>query len=198
MVCRYLMLGIGMLGFGLILVPSQGIAEPAPEVATPASQEGVEFLARGPVHEAFAAPAIRAPGASPIVAKEPPQPVEELLPDQKPEGDNVQWIPGYWAWNDDTSDFLWVSGTYRVVPPARHWVPGYWNKADEGWQRVVGFWADQEKGHIELLPTPPEPIDEAVPAAPAEASAFQPGCWIYRDSHRWRAGFWAANRADWI
>ena len=112
--------------------------------------------------------------------------------------DSVQWFR-YWAWNDDATDFLWVSGTYRIVPPARHWVPGYWNKADEGWQRVVGFWADQEKAHIELLPTPPEPIEEAVPAAPAEASAFQPGCWIYRENrYLWRAGFWAANRADWI
>lgn len=33
-----------------------------------------------------------------------------LPPDQKPEGDDVAWIPGYWAWDDERNDFLWVSG----------------------------------------------------------------------------------------
>lgn len=205
MIRRLFMLGLGMLGLGITLVlePAGRTASATgqPEAAPQVSQEdGVEFLARGPIHEAFAAPAIRGPRPAPLIAKEPPKPVEELPPDQKPEGDNVQWIPGYWAWNDDTSDFLWVSGTYRIVPPDRHWVPGYWNQTDDGWQRVAGLWADQEKNHIELLSTPPpDPIEEAVPAAPSEASSFQPGGWVYRDNrYLWRSGFWTANQADWI
>lgn len=207
MICRSFMLGLGILGLGTILVLEPGgsiestSAAGKPEApAEVAHQDGVEFLARGPIHEAFAAPAIRGPRSAAVIAKEPPKPVAELPPDQKPEGDNVQWIPGYWAWNDDTSDFLWVSGTYRTVPPARQWVPGYWNRTDDGWQRVSGLWADQDKDHIELLSMPPpEPIEEAVPAAPSEASTFQPGCWVYRNNrYLWRSGFWTPYRADWI
>src|SRR5207248_1484844 len=80
------------------------------------------------------------PEASPVVPKEPPEPIDELPPDQKPEGDNVQWIPGYWAWDDQASDFLWISGFWRDVPPGRRWVPGTWQKVEGGWQWVAGFW----------------------------------------------------------
>ena len=51
----------------------------------------------------------------------PPDPIPEEPPDQKPKGDNVQWIPGYWAWDDDRQDFLWVSGCWRVPPSGRNW-----------------------------------------------------------------------------
>jgi hypothetical protein len=198
------MLSLGILGFGTMIglgtaqQPEQSPGDGKPQPAA-AAQEGVEFLARGPIHEAYAKPTVRGPASSEIVAKEPPKPIDELAPDQKPEGDNVQWIPGYWGWDDETTDFLWVSGTYRTVPPGRHWVPGYWNQADGGWQRVAGFWGDQASEHIELLPPPPDPIEEAVTAAPTEDSSFQPGCWVYRDDrYLWRNGFWTPNRADWI
>src|SRR5438876_1143917 len=70
--------------------------------------KGVEVLGRGPVHEAFAEPTLSNSRPTPIVQKKPPDPIEEVPPDQKPEGDNVQWIPGYFAWDDDSSDFIWV------------------------------------------------------------------------------------------
>src|SRR5436305_908817 len=88
--------------------------------------EGVSVLARGPVHEAFADPAVEKPVETITAPKEPPAPVEELPPTEKPEGDNVQWIPGYWAWDQDLDDFIWVSGVWRDIPPGREWVPGYW------------------------------------------------------------------------
>ncbi|MBN9121594.1 MAG: hypothetical protein J0I06_21005, partial [Planctomycetes bacterium] len=69
-------------------------APPAPK-PQPDAGDGVEVLAKGPVHEGFATTA-EAPTAAPVVAKQPPDPIEELPPDQKPAGDNVQWIPGYW------------------------------------------------------------------------------------------------------
>lgn len=198
------MLGLGILGLGLMLILGpRGRAEPPSQNGgareSPSQQEGVEFLARGPIHEAFAQPTIRAPRSSAIISKQPPKPVEELPPDQKPEGDHVQWIPGYWAWDDDASNFLWVSGTYRAVPPGRHWVPGHWNHADDGWQWIAGLWADQEKNELEFLPAPPDPIEEAVAPAPADAGIFQPGCWVHRDGrYLWRRGFWAPFRAGWI
>src|SRR2546421_612846 len=90
--------------------------------------EGVEVLARGPVHEAYATPNDLRPQASPVIAKEPPDPIEDLPPDQKPDGENVVWIPGYWAWDTETDNFLWVSGFWRDAPPDRPWVPGTWER----------------------------------------------------------------------
>src|SRR5262249_30792281 len=51
-------------------------------------------LARGPLHEASADPTEAQPHPSPVVTRKPPDPVDEMPPDQKPEGDDVQWIPG--------------------------------------------------------------------------------------------------------
>src|SRR4029078_2257878 len=83
-----------------------------------------------------------APAPSPVVKKQPPDPIEELPPDQKPEGDNVQWIPGYWHWDDESSQFIWISGFWRQVPPGRVWVPGSWRAANGGSQWVPGFWQE--------------------------------------------------------
>ncbi len=66
-------------------------------------------LARGPVHEAYAATA-EFPVAGPVVDHRHPGPIEELPPDQRPAGENVQWIPGYWGWDEERTDFIWVSG----------------------------------------------------------------------------------------
>src|SRR5437588_5263961 len=85
-------------------------------------EQGVEPLDKGPVHEAYAQPLNKNPQPGPIVHKQPPQPVDEMPPDQKPEGDNVQWIKGYWAWDADRNDFIWVSGFWRMAPPDRRWV----------------------------------------------------------------------------
>src|SRR5262245_33771706 len=79
--------------------------------------DGVEVLTRGPVHGAFANPGDARPAESPLVEKQPPEAIEEVPPDEKPEGDDVRWIPGYWAWDDDADEFVWVSGFWRDVPP---------------------------------------------------------------------------------
>src|SRR5229473_6903536 len=113
-----------MTAFGLaVLVAASGRAptdEPPPD---PTPKEGVEVQARGPVHEAFAEPTETRPQPSVVVPKQPPSTIDELPPDQKPESDNVQWIPGYWAWDEEAKDFLWVSGLWRIPPPKRQWVP---------------------------------------------------------------------------
>src|SRR5581483_1636341 len=107
--------------------------EPQPAQVAPEPQ-GVEVLTRGPVHEAFAEPVVFDPQPRPIVPKAPPPPIDELPPDQKPEGDQVQWIPGYWSWDDERDDFIWISGLWRLPPPGRQWVPGYWNQVEGGYQ----------------------------------------------------------------
>jgi len=171
--------------------------------ASVVAADDVEVLARGPVHEAYAEPSEREPKPTPIVPKEPPKPIEELPPDQKPEGDNVQWMPGYWGWDEDKKDFIWVSGFWRNVPPGRAWVPGSWRKANDGWQWTGGFWAaakGQPKADVEYLPQPPAPLDASGPTtpAPSETHVYAPGCWVYRDRYVWQPGFWYEYRSGWV
>src|SRR5437764_1108017 len=114
-----------VLPLALLSGPPASAQEPPPD--------GVAVQARGPVHEAFARPADAPPAAAPVVPAEPPPPINELPPDQRPEGENVQWVPGYWSWDDEASRFLWVSGCWRVPPAGRQWVAGSWAKVDGGW-----------------------------------------------------------------
>jgi WXXGXW repeat (2 copies) len=166
----------------------------------PAPKEGVEVLARGPVHEAFATPSQARPLPSHVVPKKPPNPIEEIPPDQKPAGDHVLWIPGYWAWDDEPKDFLWVSGFWRVPPPGRQWLPGSWQEIEDGWQWTSGFWATANQTEVHYLPAPPPSIDEG-PSTPApdETSTYVPGCWTYRETrYLWQPGFWLGYQPDWV
>ncbi len=188
----------GMLGL-VALLAANGFAQDEQPPPDPAPPDGVSVLTRGPVHEAYAEPSDTQPQASPLVTKQPPEPVEEVPPDQKPEGDNVQWMPGYWQWDGDTQDFLWVSGFWRDVPPGRHWVPGAWQPVEGGWHWVAGFWAADGQEEVEYLPPPPPTLDEG-PSTPApdEDSTYVPGCWVHRETRFfWRPGYWVAVRPDW-
>ena len=155
--------------------------------------------ARGPIHEGFAQPATQQQEPSPPIAKKPPEPIDELPPDQKPEGEDVQWISGYWAWDDDRADFLWVSGIWRVPPPDHRWFPGYWLEGTGGWQWVSGYWSPVAETSVQLYPAPPEPINEAI-APPANAdSVYVPGIWVYRETRFWwRPGHWIVLRPGWV
>ena len=164
------------------------------------AQEGVEPQARGPVHEAYANPVEGAPSAGPVVEQEPPAVIEEVPPDQKPEGDHVTWIPGYWAWDDARNDFLWVSGFWRVPPPGRTWVPGNWRRAGNGYQWVAGYWAEPEQPETQYLPPPPAPL-EAGPNVPAPGPdyVYVPGSWVYTTNrYLWRPGIWTVFRPGWV
>src|SRR5262249_18503281 len=132
----------------------------------PAPDAGIDVQARGPVHEAYAQPYNAAPQPGPVAPKPPPDPVPEMPPDQKPEGDNVQWVPGYWGWDGDRNDSPWVSGFWRAAPPDRKWVGGYWRKADDGWQWVAGYWAPSAQEKPQLVDPPPDPL-ETGPTVPA-------------------------------
>jgi hypothetical protein len=184
-----------LLGLAVCLV---AWSPPAP--AQEEGPEGVEVQARGPVHEAFAAPGDPQPEATPVVNKEPPEPIEEQPPEQRPEGDNIVWIPGYWGWDDESDDFLWVSGFWREAPPDRDWIPGTWQRADDGWRWVNGFWAADEVEEVQYLPEPPETLERG-PTTPApDANHFYaPGCWVWRDTrYAWRPGVWLAHRPNWV
>lgn len=180
-----------------LLLPLAGLAD-APNASAQAVAPEPEVLARGPLHEAFAQPPEGTPQAGPIVSRQPPNPVEELPPDQKPPGDNVQWIPGYWQWDDERADFIWVSGTWRTPPPGRQWLPGSWRQVEGGWQWVSGLWAPAEQSDLTYQPPPP-PSVEVGPSAPAPGDDYfyDPGCWIYRAAnYLWRPGCWRGYRPD--
>ena len=65
---------------------------------------GAQVLTRGPVHEAFAGMVTFNPEPGVVVTKAPPDVIEETPPEERPEGDHVTWIPGYWTWDDADSD----------------------------------------------------------------------------------------------
>ena len=157
----------------------------------PVNQEGVEAQTRGPVHEAFAAPQSLDPKPSPIVPQKPPEPVPEAPPEEKPDGSHVVWISGYWAWDDDTAQYMWVSGFWRDLPPGKRWVPGNWSAVAGGWQYSSGFWAAQGQTEISYAPPPPPTLETGPSAAaPAADKFYNPGCWVYVDrQYRWRPGF---------
>jgi len=197
MKARYAALLIALLGTAVLFVGPARVPSQEPE---PQGQEGVEPLARGPVHEAFAQPVSGRVEEPDIAPKEPPDPIDEVPPDEKPEGDDVQWIPGYWDWDDEQEDFLWVSGFWRDVPPGRQWMAGHWQEVENGWQWVHGFWAAEDEDEVEYVPPPPPSID-AGPSTPApdQTSVYVPGCWVWRESrYFWRVGYWIDHRPGWV
>ena len=121
----------------------------------------MQVLTRGPVHEAFAESITYDPQPGLIISTRVPDPIEELPPEQKPDGDNVTWISGYWAWDEDQNDFIWISGIWRNLPPGRQWVPGYWNAIDDGkYQWTAGYWADATNEEVSYVSTaPPRSVD---------------------------------------
>jgi hypothetical protein len=174
-------------------------ARVAAQTAPGSGEDGVEVLTRGPVHEGYAEAVDANPQAAPIVDKKPPDPIPELPPDQKPEGDKVEWIAGYWAWDGDRKDYIWVSGFWRTPPPGRVWVPGRWQEAQDGWQWVPGFWNAAEKQDVAYVPAPPAPVEERVAPSPGEGYFYTPGVWVYRDGkYLWRAGVWVPYSEDYV
>ncbi|MGE3317378.1 MAG: hypothetical protein AB7O26_19860 [Planctomycetaceae bacterium] len=178
-------------------------ADPAasPTLTEPgeASSDGMEQLARGPLHESFARPVELNPSQPPAIRQKPPEPIEEVPPEARPDG-NAEWIPGYWSWDDDRSNFLWVSGTWRVIPSGQRWVPGYWTETTDGYVRVPGFWSAATSAEVEYLPEPPQTLEQGpVGDAPSEQHFWLPGSWVYRNAdYSWRPGYWARGNADWM
>jgi hypothetical protein len=209
-----------MVFFGLVLIPEQESLSQAPappdsgasQNGGPPAQQGVSALERGPVHEAFASPTAEAK-PSPFVTKKPPANIDEMPPEEKPEGDAV-WIPGYWAWDTERNDYLWVSGCWRVKPPGKDWVPGYWREEGEQWQWVAGFWANAQAApaagqtenttaagnSVTYYPEPPAPPAVAAPPpAPSADMFYVPGSWVwYEGRYAWRPGYWQAGRPGYI
>ncbi|MGB8013914.1 MAG: YXWGXW repeat-containing protein [Terriglobales bacterium] len=68
----------------------------------------------------------------------PPLPVYEqpICP-----GDGYMWVPGYWAYDYDISDYYWVPGTWVLAPEVGFlWTPGYWGWGGDRFVFYEGYW----------------------------------------------------------
>jgi hypothetical protein len=189
----------------LMCSPPTFAQEAATPPAVPAEElpAGSQVLTQGPVHEAFAKPVATDPQAPLLVPKAPPEVLQEMPPAEKPVGADIVWVPGYWAWDADRGDFIWVSGCWRNAPPQTYWVPGHWLQTETGWQWIAGFWkpiAAQPQQQIEYLPAPPTVVQTEAPGAPPVADQlWVPGCWYWvGGQYVWRAGYWMTPQLGWV
>ncbi len=191
------------------ILPPPAVQAPAAErveAPTPSTysaqepREDVEVLMRGPLHEAFANVHQTNPVAGPVMEQRPPEPIEELLPEYKPDGENIKWITGYWSWDDETSQFIWVSGLWREVPPGQRWIPGYWEEANPGFRWVSGFWTAAATEELSYLPAPPESLEQGPSSgAPSDNYFYSPGNWVYQsESYQWQPGYWQPSVENWV
>ena len=89
----------------------------------------------------------------------PPADIKEQPPEYQPDGQDVQWFPGYWAWDEDRDDYIWISGAWRDPPPGKRWVPGYWAEVPGGFQWVAGFWINDQVEEMEYQKPPPQSLE---------------------------------------
>ncbi|MEI7684138.1 MAG: hypothetical protein WCL32_03870, partial [Planctomycetota bacterium] len=190
-----LLASFAALCLAVFLAPVQGDAFQVVDDLPPAD---FEVETRGPIHEAFAQlnDGVIEPGM--VVPKQPPPMIPEQPPEQRPDAANLEWIPGYWAWDAERNDFVWVSGTFRNPPIGRRWIPGHWVNADGGWRWVAGFWAPENQQELQYTPEPPAPLENGplIPAPNAD-STYVPGYWTYNNPDQrfaWRPGYWAPFR----
>jgi hypothetical protein len=160
--------------------------------------EEPEVLTRGPIHEAFAEP-VTDPEPGIIVPKKPPPDIDEVPPEYAPDIEGAIWIKGYWAWDDEKKDFIWISGVHRVPPPGMRWVPGFWNEVAGGWQWNRGFWIKADAKELAYRPPPPA-SPETGPSSPSPGDDYYyvPGHWTYDTDYRWSPGYWAVYDPNWV
>src|SRR5262245_54748237 len=185
------------------LPPPRPVVEKQDALTDDAEQQepGVKVADKGPIHEGFAQPGAETRGKGVTAPKAPPKPIPELPPETKPDGENVRWVPGYWHWDAEKEDFLWISGFWRNVPPGRTWQAGEWIEKGGKWMYTPGFWRPTDMNNWRVdLPEPPKTV-ESGPSTPSEDpnAIWVPGTWEYRNGQfAWRAGYWAQPNGNQI
>ena len=179
------------------LPPSQEQTAPPP---TPA-QEQPEVLTRGPVHEAFAEPVNLQVQAGLVAPTQPPANIEEIPPAERPPGRQFVWVPGYWSWDADRNNYIWVSACWRAAPPNMYWVPGYW--VTGGRRLGVGsrfLGAGRRSGdRVSAGPAGGRRCAAADGPPPSPDNIWVPPCWYwYQGQYVRRPGYWLAAQPDWV
>ncbi len=158
-------------------------------------------LEKGPIHEAYAQPFEAKPVVGPLLKKKPPEVLKEVPPEDKPEGKDVRWMDGYWQWDDERDDYIWISGFWRQIPPGKEWTPGRFEALNNEWRWIPGYWRDQELGQDEFVEEAPPAIPEIGPSVPAPnpQMIWASGYWV-RQGPRWgwRPGVWINYRPGWV
>jgi len=190
----------GRVGFVLAIANFIGGPVNAQMEITRTETTDVEVLTRGPVHEAFAETIVYDREPDVVVLKPPPDPIEEVPPPQAPDAANVEWISGYWAWDEDRDDYLWVSGIWRTTPPGRQYVAGYWSRSGPGFEWTSGFWTDANDNEIEYLPDPPATVESGPQGPPPTPDhVWVPGTWVWAEGrYVWRPGNWIMANPNWL
>ncbi len=185
--------------------PLHAIAQPLPpdqeQTAPPPTpaQEQPEVLTRGPVHEAFAEPVNLQVQQGLVAPVQPPPNISEAPPTESPQDGHYVWVPGYWSWDADRNNYIWVSACWRAAPPGMYWVPGYWAQVADGWEWVAGFWAPVTNQEIEYLPPPPAVEYTEPPTPPSPDYIWVPPCWYWSQTQYIRRhGYWLAAQPDWV
>jgi hypothetical protein len=183
-----------------LVFPAAVQAASVPKAPVASESADAEVSLQGPVHEAFLTPVQLDARTGMTVSQEPPEPIDEIPPDVKPKGDDVRWIPGYWAWENSDDDFIWVSGVWRNDPPTQRWVPGYWSEVSEGYRWTSGAWLPADQSRVSYQPAPPESLEQGPTSPqPSRDHYWVPGCWLrHGGEYRWRPGFWAQGRTGWV
>src|SRR3954447_19478094 len=135
--------------------------------------------------------------ATPVhIDKAPPTTIADRPGIDAPET-GAQWVDGYWDWDEEQKDFVWVTGTWRVSPPGRFWVNGSWKRDEQGWYRVPGFWSER-KTDVRRDGPPSVGREDRTGPAPSPDSFLIPGQYVPAgDGVVWRPGFWARSQPGW-
>lgn len=172
---------------------------PAPAVPEIPPQEEPEVLTSGPVHESFAGPVTLEGDHDLVVAIEPPPLIQEQPPAERPADASVVWVPGYWGWDAERQNYVWVSGCWRSAPPRMSWMPGYWTPVPGGWRWVAGYWTPTAEEVVYHSAPPPLVNIQATAVAPADNMIWVPPCWYWRDGrYVLRDGYWLQAQPGWI
>lgn len=153
----------------------------------------------GPVHEAYVTP-VSAELLLDAVEFEPPEPLNERIPKQL--DIQAEWISGYWKWDLNANDFVWVSGVWRRPPPGHQWIAGFWKKYDQEWVRIPGYWSRIPEQNVDFISMPPpDSIDENMAPPPSSNYFWVGGHWYFmfdKHEYHWVSGHWEEFDSQWV
>lgn len=169
-------------------------------LASSVEAQDVQVYRDGPIHEAFITPSTGNNVVIQGISNTPPPEINEQIPPKC--HDSAIWIRGYWAWDVNLNDFIWVSGVWRRPPPEHFWIPGYWKQFDSSWGWIRGFWSQLPEKDLKYInDTPPDPKQEVISNAPNDNSFWLSGYWEYNEAsaqYRWLRGQWVDFSPDWV
>lgn len=73
-----------------------------------------------------------------FIPNPPPDPIEENI--SAAPGEQYVWIPGYWIYEEDISDYNWVPGQWQPIDPNWVLVPARYVWRPEGYVFIPAFW----------------------------------------------------------